>query len=156
MEKSKPTGTGVAVVNAQTSCAQPGSSTESKQKPESVKLTQCSHCKGLGYVPEKIRRRESKNRELNAHIRDIARHQYGALTVPERIFERVLDDFKKTDIWPRYSDPEPDYFTGEQLYRPKSRADLTDQEIRGIVNWLELWMHEKEIPSNRPIDNWQT
>ena len=85
-------------------------------------LTQCPQCKGLGYVPEKFRRRESKNRELNAHIRDIARHQYGALTVPERIFERVLDDFKKTDIWPRYSDPEPDYFTGEQLYRPKSRA----------------------------------
>jgi hypothetical protein len=123
--------------------------------PVNEELVFCEQCKGLGYVTKKIRRRESKNRELNAHIRDIARHQYGAFTVPDRVFERVLEDFKRTDIWPRYADPEPDYFTGEQLYRPKSRRDLTDQEIRGIVNWLEHWMHEKEIPSNRPVDNWQ-
>jgi hypothetical protein len=118
-------------------------------------MIQCPQCSGLGYITKKLRRRESKNRELNAHIRDIGRHRYGAYTIPDRIFDAVLEDFKKTDIWPRYSDPEPDYFTGEQLYRPKSRAHLTDKEVGGIVNWLEHWMHEKEIPSNRPVDNWQ-
>src|SRR5690242_10294585 len=79
------------------------------------------------------RRGEDKNRLLNAHLRDIARWRYGGMTVPEKVFERVVEDFKASEVWPRYSDPEPDYFTGEVLYRPKSRADLSNQEVSGIV-----------------------
>ncbi len=129
---------------------------EDQPNRDSGALTQCPQCGGLGYVTQKIRRRESKNRELNAHIRDIARHRYGEMTVPERIFKQVLDDFKKSEVWPKYDNPEPDYFTGETLYRPLSRSDLTDQQILGIVNWLEHFMHSHEIESHRPVENWQT
>ena len=100
---------------------------------------------------ERPKRREDKNRLLNAHLRDIARHRYGGMTVPERVFEACVDDFKRSEIWPKYSDPEPDYMTGEVLYRPKSRADLTDQEVRGIVDWLTLWMIDRQIPSTADI-----
>lgn len=102
-----------------------------------------------------FRRKESKNRLLNAHLRDIARWKYGEMTVPDRVFETVVDDFKRTDIWPRYDNPEPDVFTGEVLYRSKSRSDLTDEEIKGIVQWLEHFMSEKHVKSHAPEDNWQ-
>lgn len=92
---------------------------------------------------------------LNAHLRDIARHKFGDFTVPERVFEQVVEDFKRTDIWPRYSDADPDVFTGEVLYRPKSRRDLTQAEAEGIVQWLEHFMEARGIPSNAPVDNWQ-
>ena len=104
-------------------------------------------------------RDEDKNRLLNAHIRDIARHLHGNMTVPERLFERIVNDIKAmkvngAHIWPRYSEPEPDTFTGEILYRPKSRSDLNNDEIRGIVNWLELYMAEKGITSHAPEERW--
>lgn len=98
------------------------------------------------------RRGEDRNRMLNAHFRDIARFRYGSMTVPERVFEQVVEDFKRSDVWPRYSDPTPDYYTGESLYRPKSRADLTNQEVSGIVNWLTAYMLEREIPSHGPTE----
>lgn len=107
------------------------------------------------FSPVKARRRESKNRALYAHLRDIARHRLGFLYVPEREIERVKADFKRTDIWPRYADAEPDYFTGEVLYRPKSCRDLTDAEVRGILAWLEAYMTEHGIVSHAPADNWQ-
>lgn len=97
---------------------------------------------------------ETKNRALNAHLRDIARWRLGDMLVPDRVFDRVVEDFKATDIWPHYDDPEPDYYTGEVLYRPKSRADLTDFEARNIVRWLEAYMQEHEIPSHAPVDRW--
>ncbi len=100
------------------------------------------------------RRKEERNRLLNAHIRDIARHRHGSMTVPERLFERILDDIKRADVWPRYSNPEPDEFTGEVLYRPMSRAHLSDKAISGIVNWLELYMQHKGIVSHAPVDRW--
>lgn len=100
---------------------------------------------------DRPKRREDKNRLLNAHLRDIARHRYGGMTVPERVFEDCVDDFKRSEIWPKYSDPEPDYMTGEVLYRPKSRADLTDQEIRGIVDWLTIYMIDRKIQSTADI-----
>lgn len=96
-----------------------------------------------------------KNRELEAHLRDIARWRVGDMYVPERIFDNVVDDFKRTDIWPKESTPEPDTFTGELLYRPISRAKLTQIQAQGIVNWLEAYMHEHNIPSHAPVDNWQ-
>lgn len=101
---------------------------------------------------ERKKRGEDKNRLLNAHLRDIARHHYGGMTVPERVMDNVVDDFKRSEIWPKYSDPEPDYNTGEVLYRPKSRADLTDQEVRGIVDWLAIYMMERHILSYGPTD----
>lgn len=96
------------------------------------------------------RRGEDKNRLLNAHLRDIARWRYGAFTVPDRVFDRVVEDFKGSDVWPRYSDPEPDYYTGEVRYLPKSRADLTDQEISGIVNWLTVYIIDHKVPVHVP------
>lgn len=100
---------------------------------------------------EQKKRREDKNRLLNAHLRDIARHRYGGMTVPERVFEACVDDFKRSEVWPKYSNPEPDYATGEILYRPKSRADLTDQEVRGIVDWLTIYMIDRQIPSTAEV-----
>ena len=104
--------------------------------------------------PVKQARAEFRNRQLNAHLRDIARHRCGSFAVPERVFERVVEDFKRTDIWPRDSDSEPDYFTGEVLYRPKSRGDLSEDEAKGIVRWLEHYMAENNIPSNAPAERW--
>lgn len=106
---------------------------------------------------EKLRERRSerKNRELNAHIRDIARWRCGQMRVPERVFEQVLEDFKGSDVWPRYSDPEPNVFTGEVLYRPKSRGHLSEEEAKGITNWLALFMVQHEIPSHAPTDRWE-
>lgn len=99
---------------------------------------------------ENRKRKETKNRLLNGHLRDIARWRYGAMTVPEKVMERVVEDFKRSDVWPRYSDAEPDYLTGEVLYRPKSRADLTDMEVSGIVNWLSEYINERGIPIHAP------
>ena len=101
---------------------------------------------------ERPKRREDKNRLLNAHLRDIARHRYGGMTVPERVMENVVEDFKRSDVWPRYSDPEPDYNTGEVLYRAKSRGDLNDAEVSGIVNWLSEYMNARGIQSYGPTD----
>ncbi|MDE2098368.1 MAG: hypothetical protein KGL39_14030 [Patescibacteria group bacterium] len=93
---------------------------------------------------------------LGAHFRDIARWRYGKMTVPQRIYEQVVDDFRESKIWPSYSEPEPDVFTGEILYRKKSRRDLSGDEIKGIVQWLEAFMIERGIVSHAPVDNWQT
>lgn len=95
-----------------------------------------------------------KNAALYAHFRDIARHRYGRMDVPERAVEQVKDDFKKTDIWPRYSDAEPDYFTGEVLYRPKSCASLSALELGGILQWLDHYMSINEIRSHASRDDW--
>lgn len=92
--------------------------------------------------------------KLYAHLRDIARHRYGAMTAPDRVVEIVKEDFKRTDIWPRYSDPEPDTFTGEVLYRAKSVAHMDDAEKKGVIQWLEYYMGEKKIPSHAPTDRW--
>jgi hypothetical protein len=110
-------------------------------------------CPTCGRKPKSLRT-PTRNRMLNAHLRDIARFKFGGMEVPERVFQAVVDDFKRTDIWPRYSDAEPDTFTGEVLYRPKSRADLTQAEAVGIVAWLEHFMVERGIPSNAPKDHW--
>jgi hypothetical protein len=119
-------------------------------------------CEALLNIPEKHypirlevkrenrKRGEDKNRLLNAHFRDIARWRYGAMTVPERVFEQVVEDFKRSDVWPRYSNPEPDYYTGEVRYLPKSRGDLSDQEVRGIVDWLAWYILEHQIPVHAP------
>ena len=96
-----------------------------------------------------------KHKEVQAHLRDIARWRYGSMTVPERVFENVVDDFKKSEIWPKQGDPEPDYFTGELLYRPVSRTKLTQQQAQGIINWLVAYMGEHQIPSHAPTENWQ-
>ncbi len=102
--------------------------------------------------------REARSKRLHdklyAHLRDIARQRYGSMTVPDRVVENVKSDFKRTDVWPRYSDSEPDTFTGEVLYRPKSTADMSDAEKRGVIQWLEAYMLEHEIPSYAPVDNW--
>ena len=97
------------------------------------------------------RRSDAKNKLLNAHLRDIARWRHGGvMTVPDKVFDNVVNDFKASDVWPRYSDPEPDYMTGEQLYRAKSRRDLTQLEASGIVNWLTVYMRERDISSHAP------
>lgn len=100
------------------------------------------------------RRKDNQNDALYAHLRDIARSTWNKMDVPDRVVERVKADFKRTDIWPKYSDPEPDYFTGEVLYRPKSCADLSTAEAAGILQWLEHYMHEHGIKSHAPIDQW--
>lgn len=99
-------------------------------------------------------------RRLNAQMRDIARWQYGQFTVPERVFDNVVEKTKhmRVDgkhIWPRYSEPDPDPYTGEVVYGPKSRADLNDDECKGICQWLDDFMITRSIPSNAPADNWQ-
>jgi hypothetical protein len=96
-----------------------------------------------------------KLKRLCAMLYDIARFRDGSLTPRKQIYDRVVEDFKNTQIWPRYSDPEPDNFTGEVLYRPKSRADLTPKEYQGIRQWLEHYMAANEIPSHARDDNWQ-
>ena len=97
------------------------------------------------------RRSDAKNKLLNVHLRDIARWRHGGvMTVPDKVFENVVEDFKASTVWPKYSDPEPDYMTGEVLYRPKSRRDLTQLEASGIVNWLTAYCLEHEIPSHAP------
>jgi len=120
-------------------------------------------CEALLNIPEKHypirievkrenrKRKESKNRLLNVHMRDIARWRYNMGTVPDRLFEKVVDDTKNLQvdgkhIWPRYSDPEPDTYTGETTYGPVSRADLTDKQIEGIMDWLVLFIAENHIP----------
>lgn len=91
---------------------------------------------------------------LGAMLRDIARWKYGRDVVPESLYERVVDDFKRTDIWPRYDTQEADVFTGEVLYRPKSRRDLSSDEIKGIVQWLEHFQVEHGVVSHAPVDRW--
>lgn len=100
---------------------------------------------------EHPRRRESKNRLLNAHIRDIARWRYGVDTVPEKLFEKIVADTKALQvdgkhIWPRYNDPEPDTYTGEVVYGPVSRGELTDKQINGIMDWLVQFIAANNIP----------
>ena len=54
---------------------------------------------------EREKRKESKNRLLNAHIRDIARWKFGIETVPERMFDKVVNDtrpgylHRRSHIW---------------------------------------------------------
>lgn len=96
-----------------------------------------------------------KLKQVCAMLYDIARFRDGSMTPRKQTYERVVQDFKNTDIWPRYSDPDPDNFTGEVLYRPKSRGDLTPKEARGVCQWLEHYMTANEIPSHAPADNWQ-
>lgn len=91
---------------------------------------------------------------LGAMFRDIARWKYARDVVPERLYENVVDDFKRTEIWPSYDNPEPDIFTGEVLYRKKSRRDLSNDEIKGIVQWLEHFMSEHSVVSHAEIDRW--
>lgn len=91
-----------------------------------------------------------KNDALNAMLRDIARWRINCYDVPNQVFERCVDDFKRSEIWPKESDPEPDYMTGEVLYRPKSRRKLSPKEQDGIINWLGFYMREHAIPSNDP------
>ena len=88
-------------------------------------------------------------------LRDIARWKYVVDVVPEHLYNKVLEDFRRTDIWPSYDNPEPDVFTGEVLYRKKSRRDLNSDEINGIVQWLEHFMIEHNVISHAPVDNWQ-
>lgn len=101
------------------------------------------------------RRNNEQNSSLYAHFRDIARHRYDRMDVPDRAVENVKEDFKRTDIWPRHSDPEPDYFTGEVMYRPKSCASLSAVEARGILQWLDAYMSAHSIPSHAPTDRWE-
>jgi hypothetical protein len=96
-----------------------------------------------------------KLKRLCAMLYDIARFRSGEFHPPARVYEQVVEDFKRTDIWPRYSDPDPDMFTGEVLYRPKSRKDLTPAEYKGVCQWLEHYMTSNGIPSHAPADNWQ-
>lgn len=87
---------------------------------------------------------------MNALIRDIARHELGRMTVTEAEHERVVERWKRTDTWPKYNDPVPDYNTGEVLYLPKSRADLDDDELKGICSWLDHYIDTHEVPRNDP------
>lgn len=96
-----------------------------------------------------------KLKRVKAHLYDIARWRSGMEIPPKRVFLQVCADFKHTEIWPHYSDPEPDYYTGEVLYRPKHTNDLTDKEEQGIINWLTWYFIENKIPSHAPADNWQ-
>jgi|SRR5579859_2609977 len=96
-----------------------------------------------------------KLKRVKAHLYDIARWRADTMTPSKRVFERVCEDFKRTDIWPRYSDPEPDYLTGEVMYRPKHTNDLTNAEEKGVMQWLEHYMIENKIQSHAPGDNWQ-
>lgn len=91
---------------------------------------------------------------LGAMLRDIARWKYARDVVPESLYEKVVEDFKRTDIWPSYDDPEPDVFTGEVLYRKKSRRDLSSDEIKGIVQWLEAFQIEHDVISHAQVDRW--
>lgn len=108
----------------------------------------------LSFCKYRKRHTEQQNRMLNAHIRDIARWIYKDMKVPERVFEGVLYKLKLNVIWPRYSDPEPNEFTGETVYLPKSRRDLTSDELKRLVEWLEKFMAEHEVPSHAPVDRW--
>lgn len=108
----------------------------------------------LSFCKYRKRHTEQQNRMLNAHIRDIARWIYKDMKVPERVFDDVLDDLKRNLIWPRYSEPEPDVFSGEVLYRSKSRRDLSSDELRHIVEWLEKFMAEEGVESHAPVDRW--
>lgn len=99
-------------------------------------------------------------RGLMARVRDIVRHKLGDMTVPEHRVEQVVDDLKAMTVngahlWPRESDSTPDHFTGEVLYRAKSRRDLTVQEIAGLIRWLDAYMAENNIPSNAPTERWE-
>lgn len=91
-----------------------------------------------------------KNDALNAMLRDIARWRIKAYDVPNKVFEQCVEDFKRSEIWPKNSDPEPDYMTGEILYRPVSRRKLSPLQQDGIMAWLVHYMTENEIPSHDP------
>lgn len=111
----------------------------------------------LTLIIKKYRKHHSNQqlKLLGAMLRDIARWKYVVDVVPEHLYNRVLEDFRRTDIWPSYDNPEPDVFTGEVLYRKKSRRDLNIDEIKGIVQWLEHFMVEHGVISHAPVDNWQ-
>lgn len=92
---------------------------------------------------------------MMAMVRDICRFYYGSMTVPERIVEEHVEKLKTMvingkDLWPKTDDTTPDYFTGEVLYAPVSRAKLNEAQIKGIMDWLSLYMVEHRIPSNDP------
>lgn len=110
----------------------------------------------LTLIIKKYRKHHSDQqlKMLGAMLRDIARWKYARDVVPESLYERVVEDFRRTDIWPSYDNPEPDVFTGEVLYRKKSRRDLNSDEIKGIANWLEHFMVEHNVVSHAPVDRW--
>ncbi len=84
--------------------------------------------------------------KLGGMLRDIARWKIGNPEVSDFQYENVVDDFKRTDIWPRYAASDADIFSGEVVYRPKSRRDLRSDEISGILSWLEFFMAEHCVP----------
>jgi hypothetical protein len=96
-----------------------------------------------------------KLKRLCAMLYDIVRFRENTMTPSKSGYEREVARWKATDVWPRYSDPEPNPMTGEVMYLPKSRADLTPKEYQGICQWLEHYMTSNGIPSHAPADNWQ-
>lgn len=94
-------------------------------------------------------------KRMNALIRDICRHKHGRMTVTEREHEREVDRWKRSDAWPRYDDPEPNPDTGEVMYLPMSRADLDDDQLKGVCNWIQHYIDSNNIPQHGPVDNWQ-
>jgi len=100
-------------------------------------------------------KRRSKLDAIMAHIRDICRHTYGSYQVPDWYVERTVQRFKEMRvngklIWPHDSTPVTDPWTGEILYKPISRAKLSPEQERGILDWLSLYMVENKIPSHDP------
>jgi hypothetical protein len=107
-------------------------------------------------LPLRLEFRQARERNaarfdrMNALIRDIARHELGRMTVSEREHERVVERWKRCDAWPRYSDPEPNYDTGEVMYLPKSRSDLDDDELKGICQWLDHYIDTHGVTRHDP------
>lgn len=64
--------------------------------------------------------------------------------------ERVLAALKDTNIWPRYALAQRNPFSGEVWYLPKSRRDLTREELDGILDHLRGFCTERAIPCDGP------
>lgn len=119
-------------------------------------LAEANRMLGEQKLPLRLEFRQVRERNptrfdrMNALIRDIARHELGRMTVTEAEHERVVERWKQTNTWPRYDNPEPNYDTGEVMYLPKSRADLDDDQIKGICNWLDLYIDTHGVTRNDP------
>lgn len=95
-------------------------------------------------------RDDNRFKRMNALIRDIARHELGRMSISEKEHERVVDRWKRTDVWPKETDPTPDYHTGEVLYLPLSRADLDDDQLKGICQWLDHYIDNHGVVRHDP------